>query len=113
MCKCTPEVRTPFCGKPGCEAPEANVNRYHVGGPRIREPVQTLVPWGEATPQAIAQQLLARVIENQKDGIEQYVFNVIVHRNERGNLVTTITNNACSYEIGLLAVDALDQWVKQ
>ncbi len=22
MCKCTPEIRTPFCGKPGCEAPE-------------------------------------------------------------------------------------------
>lgn len=21
MCKCTPEIRTPFCGKPGCEAP--------------------------------------------------------------------------------------------
>lgn len=22
MCKCTPEIRTPFCGKPGCEWPE-------------------------------------------------------------------------------------------
>jgi hypothetical protein len=22
MCKCTPELRTPFCGKPGCEWPE-------------------------------------------------------------------------------------------
>lgn len=22
MCKCTPNVRTPFCGKPGCEEPE-------------------------------------------------------------------------------------------
>ena len=22
MCKCTPEVRAPFCGKPGCELPE-------------------------------------------------------------------------------------------
>jgi hypothetical protein len=21
MCKCTPEMRTPFCGKPGCEWP--------------------------------------------------------------------------------------------
>jgi hypothetical protein len=21
MCKCTPEIRTPFCGKPGCEWP--------------------------------------------------------------------------------------------
>lgn len=22
MCRCTPEMRTPFCGKPGCEWPE-------------------------------------------------------------------------------------------
>lgn len=21
MCKCTPEIKTPFCGKPGCEWP--------------------------------------------------------------------------------------------
>ena len=21
MCKCTPNIRTPFCGKPGCEWP--------------------------------------------------------------------------------------------
>lgn len=25
MCRCTPEVRTPFCGKPGCEWPASNV----------------------------------------------------------------------------------------
>lgn len=23
MCKCTPEMRTPFCGKPGCEWPKS------------------------------------------------------------------------------------------
>lgn len=23
MCVCTPEKRTPFCGKPGCEWPES------------------------------------------------------------------------------------------
>lgn len=22
MCQCTPNIRTPFCGKPGCEWPE-------------------------------------------------------------------------------------------
>jgi hypothetical protein len=22
MCRCTPEIRTPFCGKVGCETPE-------------------------------------------------------------------------------------------
>lgn len=25
MCKCTPGIRTPFCGKPGCEWPEQKV----------------------------------------------------------------------------------------
>lgn len=27
MCKCTPEIRTPFCGKPGCQWP-AQVRYY-------------------------------------------------------------------------------------
>ncbi len=22
MCKCTPSIRTPYCGKPGCERPQ-------------------------------------------------------------------------------------------
>ncbi len=26
MCKCTPEIRTPFCGKPGCEAPPQKIH---------------------------------------------------------------------------------------
>lgn len=25
MCKCTPEFRTPYCGRPGCEWPEQTV----------------------------------------------------------------------------------------
>ena len=25
MCKCTPNMRTPFCGKPGCEWPDQKV----------------------------------------------------------------------------------------
>lgn len=29
MCKCTPEIRTPFCGKSGCEWPKSSV-RGHV-----------------------------------------------------------------------------------
>lgn len=38
MCKCTPEIRTPFCGKPGCEWPEQVDRPKIVNGPeRIRE----------------------------------------------------------------------------
>lgn len=25
MCKCTPEMKTPFCGKPGCEWPVKSI----------------------------------------------------------------------------------------
>lgn len=25
MCRCTPTMRTPFCGKPGCERPRSPV----------------------------------------------------------------------------------------
>lgn len=25
MCKCTPEIRTPWCGKPGCEYPTSTI----------------------------------------------------------------------------------------
>jgi hypothetical protein len=30
MCRCTPEIRTPFCGKPGCEWPEQNKPCAHL-----------------------------------------------------------------------------------
>lgn len=26
MCRCTPEIRTPWCGKPGCEGPKIGHN---------------------------------------------------------------------------------------
>ncbi len=30
MCKCTPEIRTPFCGKQGCEVPvQLKVGNYY------------------------------------------------------------------------------------
>ena len=30
MCKCTPNKRTPFCGKPGCEMPEQKIKKVKV-----------------------------------------------------------------------------------
>lgn len=29
MCKCTPEIRTPFCGRPGCEWPDRKPHEPH------------------------------------------------------------------------------------
>jgi hypothetical protein len=54
MCWCTPEIRTPFCGKAGCVPPKQNV--------------QTLVPWGESTAIALIQQVEARRREAEADG---------------------------------------------
>jgi hypothetical protein len=37
MCRCTPEIRTPFCGKPGCEWPNKKkpkgARKVYVRGP--------------------------------------------------------------------------------
>jgi len=30
MCKCTPNIRTPFCGKPGCELPKPEGTRHQM-----------------------------------------------------------------------------------
>ena len=35
MCRCTPEMRTPFCGKPGCEWPEQKENPVNVQTPTV------------------------------------------------------------------------------
>lgn len=43
MCKCTPESRTPFCGKPGCEKPEQDVARNHLAADEIKRMVQNRV----------------------------------------------------------------------
>ena len=29
MCKCTPELKTPFCGNPGCESPPQKLEVAH------------------------------------------------------------------------------------
>ncbi len=47
MCQCTPEIRTPWCGKPGCEMPkqespgERIAKQYSVGG-TLNESTATL-----------------------------------------------------------------------
>jgi hypothetical protein len=39
MCRCTPEIRTPFCGKPGCESPSQTAAVIDIlDARRAREP---------------------------------------------------------------------------
>ncbi len=39
MCKCTPEIRTPFCGKPGCQWPHETrqvlITLVHIDGAKV------------------------------------------------------------------------------
>lgn len=40
MCKCNPNVRTPFCGAVGCEWPEKEVNYLEEAGETLKEYVE-------------------------------------------------------------------------
>lgn len=54
MCKCTPNMRTPFCGKPGCEWPaqkpmeKTMSQRAEHAKARLQEPVAIQGVWLDA-----------------------------------------------------------------
>lgn len=64
MCQCDPRIRTPFCGKPGCEWPEAEAcdeddcqPAYicdHCRRPAKNAVAITLTPWALGMPAATA-----------------------------------------------------------
>lgn len=85
MCKCTPSVRTPFCGYGSCVPSNQNVEQ--------------LVPWGKVTPIALSQQLLARFQQHQADGEECALLAVRAYKNEAGNWVYQGYNSAGSGEV--------------
>jgi hypothetical protein len=37
MCKCTPGVRTPYCGKPGCKWPKEEHDAMRTGGVTVSD----------------------------------------------------------------------------
>lgn len=47
MCKCTPNVRTPFCGKPGCEwsKPEGTRKVIPIADTRELRQYKTFAAW--------------------------------------------------------------------
>ena len=44
MCKCNQNIRTPFCGRPGCEWPRTEVNRHMVETAEVH--LKRLIPLG-------------------------------------------------------------------
>ena len=42
MCRCTPNIRTPFCGRPGCEWPKQEPKQP----PPVKRPQVTGWVWG-------------------------------------------------------------------
>jgi len=41
MCKCTPAIKTPFCGQPGCEWPDQKVGEFAGFKVLVREDIPT------------------------------------------------------------------------
>lgn len=83
MCKCTPSMRTPFCGRPGCEWPgtkpagarRSDVNRFVAAETAIREAMLAVeaMPPDERLTDAVS--LLSRA----KDAVADYVDSVPRH----------------------------------
>lgn len=70
MCRCTPAIRTPFCGKPGCQWPEqVGYSGTQARPPNTLRPTQSGVPLLHPPPQAseareAAQQLFEASVES-------------------------------------------------
>lgn len=50
MCRCTPEIRTPWCGKPGCEAPKQKCPHCHDGCKECQPARKDLEQYKPAAP---------------------------------------------------------------
>lgn len=49
MCRCTPSIRTPFCGKPGCVAP-GGYQPHPMQGAPMPPPQQQALPESDDAP---------------------------------------------------------------
>lgn len=58
MCTCTPSMRTPFCGKPGCTWPVSGKSRPSAMDVLVEEP-RPGVWYGVYNPKAVRNQPLA------------------------------------------------------
>lgn len=75
--------------------------------------IETFVPWGQVTPIALAQQLLARAKQHQEDS-EECVFLVVrAYKNEAGNWVYQAYNSAGQGEVLLMAAHFATEHVKK
>lgn len=71
MCKCTPEIRTPFCGKPGCEWPVQSVADggaalpLHLPAAAFHDAGMTTQPLkrGSVAPQYVGESIVGYTIE--------------------------------------------------
>jgi hypothetical protein len=67
MCKCTPNIRTPFCGKPGCEWPEQSKDQVTPDQPhRILDAYEALFRGGLEEMRRAARLLVQREDEIAK-----------------------------------------------
>ncbi len=64
MCKCTPEIRTPFCGAPGCEMPPQDKTRPIIAYWLEREDCPGRMLAG-TTPHEVAEALKQELVDDR------------------------------------------------
>lgn len=79
MCQCTPTIRTPWCGKPGCEAPaqkrpdmrSAMFQRFHLLG--VRQTIYGRGPDFGEEPGNCMQAALATVLGQRLEAVPHFL----------------------------------------
>jgi hypothetical protein len=104
MCRCTPEIRTPFCGKPGCTWPEQRVPNGVVNAKQAGDTVSVVASMLMSVPMESFEALLRDM------GAVQKVVNSLgandLRRDERSE----------TYRLGLETarrVTELRRWMEQ
>lgn len=68
MCRCTPGLRTPFCGKPDCHPPPAQNPFWAPSNDNECAPVNQRAQAKRITAQGLVRDLFASAVAAQRDG---------------------------------------------
>lgn len=64
MCVCTPEIRTPYCGNPGCEWPAQKRVNLELSPTQCRTALKVLVAYQEIAKQTGGREISSAIILN-------------------------------------------------
>ncbi|MEG7631092.1 hypothetical protein, partial [Listeria monocytogenes] len=75
--KCTPSIRTPWCGKPGCEAPTAKAKAFEY----VHAGAVQLTVWEDAALATLvtAHNMLGVLISEHKEKAQARLLELLAH----------------------------------